>query len=182
MLKDVKGFENYLIDEDGNVWSKLRKVQYKNGYLVTKGGKKVTPHQTKNGYLFVTLYKDKVKYQKKVHRLVAETFIPNPENLPFVNHRDEDKTNNSICNLEWCTTEYNNCYGNRLENLSRKMLNRLDQSIKVEMFDLEGNLIDIFPSLAEASRFVNGSATNIQKCCVGRYKTAYKYIWKYHKE
>ena len=67
------------------------------------------------GYRYVTLRKDGKQYSLKVHRLVAETFIPNPDNLPEVNHKNEDKSDNSVENLEWCSTQYNHEYGTRAE-------------------------------------------------------------------
>ena len=75
-------------------------------------------------YLRVTLIKDlidkKIKRNEVVHRLVAKTFIPNPDNKPYVNHKDENKLNNNVDNLEWCTKLHNNCYGTRLNKISDK--------------------------------------------------------------
>ena len=72
----------------------------------------------KGGYESISLYKDYKSKSFKVHRLVAEAFVPNPNNLPFVNHIDEDKVNNMVENLEWCTRQYNNNYGRRNEKIS----------------------------------------------------------------
>ena len=72
----------------------------------------------KNGYSFVSLYRGKSKKLRKVHRLVAEAFIENPNNLPQINHKDEQKTNNSVSNLEWCSAKYNNNFGTRNARLS----------------------------------------------------------------
>ena len=72
------------------------------------------------GYAVVILMKDGKKYYKKVHRLVAKAFIPNPNNLPCVNHKDENKKNNNISNLEWCTKSYNNTYNSRAKKVGEK--------------------------------------------------------------
>ena len=72
-------------------------------------------------YLIVKLSKNKITKNYKVHRLVAEAFIPNPNNLPQVNHKDENKTNNVVTNLEWCDAKYNNSYGTRKERISKSM-------------------------------------------------------------
>ena len=71
--------------------------------------------KTNDGYIRVSLYKNGIKTCFQVHRLVAQAFIENPDNLPMINHKDEDKTNNNVTNLEWCDVKYNNNYGSRLE-------------------------------------------------------------------
>ena len=81
------------------------------------------PGKIKQGYLQVTLCKNRKQKRFLVHRLVAEAFLPNPENLPFINHKDEDKTNNSVDNLEYCTREYNNNYGTRNERVAKANTN-----------------------------------------------------------
>lgn len=97
-MTDIKGYEGlYAITEDGQVWS------YK--------ANKFKKPQNINGYLSVVLYKDKHLKNYSIHRLVAETFIPNPDGKPEVNHIDEDKTNNCVDNLEWCTKSENCKHG-----------------------------------------------------------------------
>lgn len=99
-MKDIKNYEGlYAVTEDGRVWS------YKNS-------KWLKPLPCGQGYLKVELYKNKKKTSFFVHRLVAIAFLPNPENLPDVNHKDEDKTNNDISNLEWMTRQANVAYSN----------------------------------------------------------------------
>ena len=99
--KDVPDYEGYQISNLGNVYS------LKSNKMLTK--------QDKRGYLVVTLYKDNKKHYISVHRLVALAFIPNPYHYEQVNHKDEDKKNNVVENLEWCTSEYNINYGTRTD-------------------------------------------------------------------
>lgn len=104
--KDIIGFEGrYAINTDGCVWS-------------YKSKKYLKPRYTQKGYARVHLGLNTDYY---VHRLVAETFIPNPDNLPFVNHKDENKRNNKAVNLEWCKQIYNDTYGTRGERISKSL-------------------------------------------------------------
>lgn len=108
VFKPVKGYEGlYYITEDGRIYSSIQ-----NKWLKT--------WKDNRGYLVVTLQGEK----KQVHRLVAETFIPNPDNLPVVNHKDEDKTNPFVDNLEWCTYEYNRNYGTCVERMKKTIANK----------------------------------------------------------
>lgn len=102
--KNVIGYEGlYEVSNKGNVRNVRRNTLLKLS-------------KTNYGYIQVHLYKNGIRTGLRVHRLVAEAFIPNPDNLPQVNHKDEDKTNNNVTNLEWCTVKYNTNYGHRTEN------------------------------------------------------------------
>lgn len=110
MIKELTKYPGYYVDDSGKVYSRkygdLRELkQYPKTY----------------GYLYVALSRNCKKDYVRVHRLVAETFIPNPDNLPEVNHKDEDKTNNRVDNLEWCTSRNNRMYGTRRERVARKV-------------------------------------------------------------
>jgi hypothetical protein len=115
LWKDIKGYEGmYQVSNYGNVRSLDRYDsigRFKTGTILSEG-------DNGNGYKNVQLYKDGQGRMYYVHRLVAEAFIPNPDNLPQVNHMDEDKSNNCVTNLEWCTNEYNSNYGNHNLKLS----------------------------------------------------------------
>lgn len=132
-----------------------------------------------HGYLYVNLCSGGVRKVYLVHRLVAIMFIPNPLNLPQVNHKDENKKNNSVENLEWCNAKYNNNYGTGIERCSKKRLNLPSLSKKVGQYDINNNLIQVFPSLSEAARYIHKKKRHIWGCCLGESKTAYGYKWKY---
>lgn len=153
ILKQIKDYPDYAISNLGNVYS------YKNGKVV-----KLSPLITKGGYLFIVLYKNGERKYYLIHRLVAEAFLPNPNNYPQVNHKDENKQNNNVENLEWCTAQYNTEYS---------------KAKQVEQYDLSGNLIKTWKSLMEIQRQLGYLISTISKCCNGIYKQAYGYIWKY---
>lgn len=107
---EIKDFPNYYVDRSGAVFSR-------------KGDRlrQLKQYPKTHGYLYVTLFRNGKRHYLRVHRLVAEAFIPNPDNLPEVNHKDEDKTNNFAYNLEWCTSHDNKVYGSRRERVARKV-------------------------------------------------------------
>ena len=140
------------------------------------GERKLKPYKTAEGYLVVRLQTNDKPVTRKIHRLVAEAFINNPNNLPCVNHLDENRSNNTITNLEWCTVIDNNNHGTRKEKLSKI------SGIKVAQYDLTGKLIKIWDSLSQASQsFGTKTTSNIGRVCKGKpgRKTYRGYIWKY---
>ena len=137
------------------------------------------PEKNNCGYLQVVLYKDGQKKIPSVHRLVAKAFIPNPNNLETVNHKDEDKTNNEISNLEWMSIKDNNNYGTRSKRASETQINDKNKSKVVQMFDRQGNLLKTFPSTNEAERVTGIYKSCISECCNGKKKSAGGYIWRY---
>ena len=112
--RPIEGYEGlYEVSNTGQVRSFDRYVKYSNGRIHLHKGKVLSPSIRYDGYLVVLLSYNGKHKMFSVHRLVAEAFIPNPDNLPQVNHKDEDKTNNSVENLEWCDNKYNMNYGTR---------------------------------------------------------------------
>ena len=114
--RPIEGYEGlYEVSNTGQVRSFDRYVKYSNGRIHLHKGKVLSPIKDRDGYLQVNLcYSGRIN-SIKIHRLVAQAFIPNPDNLPQVNHKDEDKSNNRVDNLEWCSQLYNNIYGSRME-------------------------------------------------------------------
>lgn len=114
--KDIKGYEGfYQISNTGKVRSLDRELLKSNGVIETRKGQLMSQIKDKDGYMRVALRKIDFRITFGVHRLVAEAFIKNPSNLPEVNHKDEDKENNYVNNLEWCTAIYNINYGTAIE-------------------------------------------------------------------
>ena len=110
--KNVIGYEGlYEVSNTGQVRSLDRYVKYSNGRIHLHKGKVLSPVKDKYGYLTVVLSCNGKQKTIKIHRLVAQAFLPNPDNLPQVNHRDEVKLNNCVDNLEWCSAKYNLSYG-----------------------------------------------------------------------
>ena len=157
-MKDIVGYEGlYAVTSCGKVWSYRRK--------------KFLKHFTNSkGYLLVDLWKNGKMKHFAVHRLVAVAYIPNPDNLPQVNHKDENKTNNCLQNLEWCDCKYNNNYGTRNEKISNSL------KIPILQYTLDGEFVKEWPSATDVGKEVSG---HISSCAKGNRKTAYGYIWVY---
>lgn len=135
------------------------------------------PGKVKGGYLQICLSKNRKHKNFYIHRLVAEAFLPNPDNLPFINHKDEDKTNNSVENLEWCTFEYNINYGTRTLRANKTNTNG-KLSKPVLQFTLDGEFVREWESTMECGR--NGfNQGHVAECCRGERKSHKGYIWKY---
>ena len=133
-------------------------------------------HMTKTGYQIIQLFKNgKGKYYS-VHRLVAEAFIPNSDNLPQVNHRNEITTDNSVWNLEWCDQRYNNTYGTRI----KRQIEKQSKTV-LQLTYPEGEFIKEWESIMEAGR--NGfNQSSVSLCCNGKLKKHHGYMFKFKKE
>lgn len=149
--RDIKDFEGlYRISNYGRIKSKRNRI--------------LREAHNQKGYSQICLFKDSEKHTRKVHRLVAQAFIPNPDNLPEINHIDKDKTNNTMNNLEWCDTLYNINY-----SLSKPII----------QYDLDGNFVKRWASISDACKNLNKGTSLIFRCCKNKNKSAYNYIWKY---
>ena len=177
--KDIKGYEGYQVSNFGNVRSL--------NYNKTKKIKILIPSLDNYGYNYLLLYKNSKRKHFTVHRLVAQAFIPNPNNLPQVNHKDEDKTNNCVENLEWCTNKYNCNYGTRnvriKEHQNKPMLGKFGKdnphSKQIYQYDMEGNLIKIWDSATVIHRELGFDNSYISACARGKHQSAHGYMWKY---
>lgn len=173
--KDIPGYEgHYQASNLGRIRSVSRKWHKRIHVLKT--------HENK-GYLLVWLYKDSTSKGLYVHRLVALTFLDNKDSLPCVNHKDENRQNNNLENLEWCSYSYNNNYKEINKRRSDSLTNG-KTSKKVLQYSLDNVLIREWCSITEIERELGYSHGNIVSCCQGRYgfKTAYGYRWEYKKE
>ena len=166
--RDIKGYEGkYQISNYGRVRSLSKKIRTRN----SKEGIMVTSVDS-YGYKNVTLSRK----THKVHRLVAVAFIENIHQYPCVNHKDENKENNRVDNLEWCSYKYNSNYGTRNKRISQ------NGGRKIVQMDLEGNDIRIWDSIAQAANYFGVKRTTICGCCAGRQHTSCGYKWRYANE
>ena len=131
------------------------------------------------GYLLVNLYQDGKMKSCSVHRLVATAFLPNPYNLPVINHRDENKQNNIVSNLEWCTYSHNNTYNDRAKKIGEKQRNDPKRSKSVIGIDRITGLIVECPSTMEAERKLGIAHSHICACWKGKLKSAGNFYWYY---
>ena len=152
---------------------RLERPIINHGTHTTKKGDIIKQSLKVNGYKSVTLFYSGKKREELVHRLIAESFIPNPLCLPCINHKDEIKDNNILENLEWCDYRYNNIYGNRLAKAIPKLCHNVIQ------LSLNGDFIAEYISINEAGRVTKISAGHICHACKGKRHTAGGFIWKY---
>ena len=147
------------------------------GKIKNKTTGRIRKTSTNNkGYEQFIVYIDKKPKTFYVHRVVANNFLENFNNLPEVNHKDENKLNNCVDNLEWCDGCYNLHYGTRIERIINK---KKPLYIKIIQKDKNKNIIKIWENIDEIVCNNNYHRSNIYKCCQGKLKTAYGYIWDY---
>jgi len=166
LFKSIAGYEGlYEVSNLGNVRSLGMWKGKGKGYF--QEGRILKTCKDKRGYLVVGLHKDCKAKTYTVHRLVAQAFIENPYNLPEINHIDEDKTNNQVSNLEWCTTKYNINHGTRNERVAETMTNG-KLSKKPIQLTFDYNFIKEWESTAECGR--NGfDSGHVSECCRNKY-------------
>lgn len=171
--KDVSGYEGlYQVSNLGRV--KSLPVHRKVGWADYVSKEKILKQcKNKYGYLFVCLHKGDTQRVVKVHRLVALAFIANPNNYRCINHKDEDKSNNNINNLEWCTHSYNNNYGTRNERVMKSSCKKVLQCTK------NGDFIAEWNGTRDAQRNTGIHCSDISLACRGIRKTAGGFVWKY---
>ena len=161
--RPIAGYEGlYEVSSFG----RIRSMRY--GYLLT-------PDEAR-GYLRVTLYKNGTRNRQTIHRLVSKAFLPNPCNKPAINHIDEDKSNNRVDNLEWCTQKENCNHGNRNKKISSGI------SKPVKQLSKAGKLLAIWESMTIASEVLGISLSEISVCTREHHKSAGGYKWRYANE
>lgn len=168
MQVDIKYNTDYQITDDGRVWSKKRKIFMK-------------PFITQ-GYAYIKFRVNGVKKSFRIHRLVAEAFIPNPENKPVVDHINTIKTDNRMVNLRWSTRPENMNNPITVDKMCNSQKNRKDKSRQVCQYTLDGKLVKVWPSIRECDR--NGfDRSSVRLCCYNEYyeaKNVYNgFIWRF---
>ena len=172
--KDIKGYEGrYQVSNMGRVKSLGRTTSAKNNSEQYRKERFLKPMTSRNGYLQVNLYDSYGKKRFAVHRLVCEVFHENPENKPCVNHIDENKTNNTASNLEWCTYQENINHGTHNARSAKA------RSKPVGQYTTDGKLIKVWQSIMEVERQLGFDYRNTSAVARGERKTAYGYVWKY---
>lgn len=159
-MKEYPLNTNYLVSKDGKIYSKRFK-------------KFLTPKVNWDGYHRIQIWENNKCRMVSWHRVIAETFIPNPDNKPVVNHKNGIKDDNRVENLEWCTQQ---------ENIQHSWKNGLSKSNKpVDMLDMDGNYIQSFKSAVEAGKYINRHGSGITKCVTGVREHCGNYKWRYSK-
>lgn len=149
--KKIKNYETYMVFEDGKIYN-------------SKTNKYLKPRINNEGYANIYLHKNGFGKNFKLHRIVAEAFIPNPKNLKEINHKDFNKLNNNVDNLEWCDRMYNVRYS---------------KSKRVSQFTKDNKFIRNWDCLRDVERELGISHGSISHCCSGKLRTAGGYVWKY---
>lgn len=175
--KSIEGYPKYEVSNLGNVRS-------------TKNNKErfLKPQKDKDGYLIVCLYKNNIRKCCKIHRLVGQAFIPNPDNKPEIDHINTDRTDNRVENLRFVTPKENRNNPislKKLRNKKYKFSSNVNnpKSRIVLQFDKDGNFLKEWNTMTEAEIYYTGKiSTNISSCCRKKCKTAYGFIWRYKEE
>lgn len=163
--KSIEGYPNYEVSNLGRVRSlNYNKTKIRNLYI------------DENGYKKITLSKNCKIKTLKVHRLVAQAFLPNPNNYTEVNHKDENPSNNCVENLEWCTRSYNINYGKRTDKQKKHLYKSINQYSK------DGEFIKRWDCIRDIERELGYRHQNIIMCANGKYKSSHGFIWRYKED
>lgn len=169
----VEEFPKYEVSNCGNI----RSLDYNH----TGKPKLLKPGKSSCGYLVVVLWKERKKTCCLLHRLIAKAFLNNPNNLKYINHKDENKENNCVENLEWCTHEYNCLYGTKQQRCATALKDNPLITKPVYQLDRNGNITNEYTSITRAAEAVGGKIASITRVCCGytHRHTAYGYSWKF---
>lgn len=164
--KNIVGYEGlYQVSNLGNVKSL--------NYRRTGKERILKPGNYKEGYLYVILCKNRKLKHFTIHRLVAQAFLENPDHKSDVNHKDENKTNNCVNNLEWMSRKENINFGTHNQRMAKSL------SKSVLQFTKNGEFVKEWPSVMQIQRELGFSSGNISQCCNEKIKTSYGYVWKF---
>lgn len=178
MALPVDGFPDYVVETDGRIFSK-------------KTNKYLKPGINSNGYLSVELFNNGESKRLLIHRIVAKAYIPNPNSFPQINHKDENRSNNDVSNLEWCTPKYNMNYGEGAKTRHLKIdytkpiykevaiKNGKAVSRPVMQFTKTGEFVARFDSIADATRSLGVKYSHIADCANGKRTSSNGYVWKF---
>lgn len=178
----IKGFPDYYITENGDIYSRY------SAYKHNPQGKiyKLNPGVDKtNGYIRVMLFKEGKKYKKYVHRLLAETFLPNPENKPCINHKNGIRHDNRLSNIEWCSYAENTQHAFKVLGHKGSRFGKFGKECpgtKIVLQIKDGKVIARFYGILEAERETGIQFKNISAVCRGKRKHAGGYSWTYKKD
>lgn len=175
MEKIIKDYPAYKVTIDGKV---LTCFKPKTSIITDEWRELKQVYDKSCGYMIVTLCKGKNqgRQNKRVHRLLMEAFVDNPNNYPQINHIDGNKLNNNLDNLEWCSSKHNSVHAASMGLCDAR---RKASEVIIEQYDLSGNFITEYPSIHEAGRQTNIAWQNISKVCRGLRKSVGNYYWKY---
>lgn len=158
----ISGYPGYFVTSDGKIYS----LKYKNP-------RQLKTHINRGGYERVGLCRNGKQKLFLVHDIVANAFVPNPDNKPYVNHKDENKLNNVVDNLEWCTVSENNNYGTRLTRIAES------KKKKIVQLDLFGNVVRVWNSQTDAAKGLGLDCKNINQCLRNKRKRCGGFEWRY---
>lgn len=178
MWKPIKNYEGlYLVSSDGYIKREERKIVLPNGTIGIIKEKVLKRILGSDGYLYVTLSKNNIAKRFAIHRLVAQAFIPNPNNFPLVNHKDEIKTNPCVDNLEWCDNLYNQNYGTKIQRYIKTRAKAIDR------YTIDGQYIDTWDSEKQFTTAFGYNGEGLIRAVCNHYKgrsSAYGFKWRYH--
>lgn len=177
--RPVRGLEDlFEVSNKGRIKRRKRLVKYSDGSvhlykeMVLRGGTSST------GYRVVNCSVNGNRINIPVHRAVCEAFIENPNNLPFVNHKDENPQNNNVENLEWCTPKYNSNYGTCKKRIREQRIKN-GYSRVVVLYDITGTVLAEFDTIKDAAKSIGVSDMTVANCCEGVSPSANGYIFRY---
>lgn len=176
----VSGYETlYEVSDKGNVRSIAFLCSRNNRLQPRRAPRCLRQETSRDGYKRVVLSRYGEHKHFGVHRLVAMAFIPNPNNLPQVNHINEDPSNNNVFNLEWCTGKENCNHGLHRQRIKERQTNAAHHSKAVNRYSIDGKYICSYPSAREAERQTGIASEQISRVCMGKNRHAGGFLWKY---